>query len=299
MELTLEQRVSYIENHLGIVHDPPEPSEWEEIMRLHTDNVDTYAVPYTGFGNCTDWLPYQRGQDIRLRRIDGVDTTSQYYIRGTNYSKNGITHSTCHELFTGLYYSVFFKNGQMVKRHRYPMGEDRSLYLLNGTWYMFIRPAPHAERKMALQTSENFLDWSDPLPVRINGLAGREQSYNMTPFRVEEEWYAFVTVYDNAVNTVPPYAMNEHTLRPVLYKAVNNSLLEWSPMVTKDCEIITDIDIMQSVATPVVKDGNIYITTIESQRRHTDWCNMNERESKPYFTRVLKMSVANFKEKYL
>jgi len=295
----LDQRLLRVEQHLGFIEDP-EPSEWEEIMRLETPGVDTYAVPYTGFGNCGDWLPYQKGQEIRVRNIDGrdVDNSNQFYIRGTNYTVGNVVHSTMHELFTGLYYSVFFKNGTMIKRHRYPTGEDRSLHLDNGIWRMFIRPTPHSARKMALQTSNNFLDWTEPVPVRINGLAQYEQSYNMTPFKIGNDWYAFVTIYNNSPNTLPPYQHTEHTLRPALYKWVNGSLLDWSP-VGNDCDINTGLGIMQCVATPVVKDGNIYITTIESERRHTDWCNVNERESKPYFTRVLKMSVANFQQKYL
>lgn len=305
MTPTLEQldaRLLRVEQHLGFIEDP-EPSEWEEIIRLETAGVDTYALPYTAFGNLTDALYYQKGQEYRKRHLSGDDATTAIAIRGTNYVHMGKVYATCHRWFSGLPYSYFYIDGQAVATHRYPMGEDRTLYHDGSQWIMFIRSHPYYERKMSLQMSPDFRTWSAPQSVSIGRLAENERAYSMTPFKIDGEYYAIVNVYqlgDNGENEsqLPPYGSAEHTITPYLYQCMGH-IRDWQIVNESLFPSLVEPGLMQCFATPVVKDGFVYLTTIESKRKHTNWCNANESATKPYFSRVLKTSVTDFKRKFI
>lgn len=300
MTMTIEERVTYIENHLGIVHDPPTPTGWEELLRLQTPGVDTYAVPYTGYQHCGELIPYQKGNELKLYDMSLLRDFSfqSRFKRGSNVMKDDKVYSTYHKWFNGLPYSYFSINGTEVAAHRYPMGEDRTLFHDGERWHMFIRSHPYYDRKVSYQSSIDFRTWTEPAQVAFGFLFVNDRVYSFTPFKIAGRWYGIANVYrigNNGQNETqqPPYVEDEHTIAPVLYRA-DLFPSQWAFIASLPISICA-----QCFVTPVVQNDKIYLTTIESERRHTNWCNANENVAKPYYSRVLEMPLNDFKREYI
>lgn len=189
---------------------------------------------------------------------------SVFFFTSTSY--NGINFSAGTPMFT--------------------TGEDMSFILNNDSFYCYIRPdAPREDpiRKIGLMKSYDFNNWSPIKTIlwidsaEYNNVSSpdfRKQYYNISVFKIGTDWWAIANIYrigDSGfdVEQYPPYTADEHTIEPQLLYSSDG--INWKRTNNRQAFIPRRPGIMEIFGLPTVDNNTLWIYTIESERRHTNY----------------------------
>ena len=189
---------------------------------------------------------------------------SVYFYTSTSY--NGINFSTGAPMFT--------------------TGEDMSFMLNNDSFYCYIRPdAPREDplRKIGLMRSADFTNWSPVKTIlwidsadynNVNSPDFRKQYYNMSVFRNGADWWGLANIYRVGdagfdVEQYPPYSGDEQTIETQLLYSKDG--INWMRTNNRQAFIPRSPGIMEVFGLPTVDNNTLWIYTIESERRHTNY----------------------------
>lgn len=173
---------------------------------------------------------------------------------------------------------------------RFTSGEDMSFMINNDSFYCYIRPkAPREDpiRKIGLMKSKDFINWTPIQTIlaidsadynNVNSPDYRKQFYNMSVFKNGNDWWGLVNVLrlgDQGQDTeqLPPYNALEQTVETQLVYSTDG--INWKRTNNRKAFIPRVSGMMEVLGLPTVVGNNLYIYTIESQRRHTDYENAN------------------------
>lgn len=176
----------------------------------------------------------------------------------------------------------------------FPTGEDMSFIINNDSFYCYIRPeAPREDplRKIGILKSKDFANWTPMKTILwidstdyndVNSPDFRKQYYNFSVFKNGADWWALANIYrvgDQGfdVEQDPPYTEDEHTIEVQLLYSKDG--INWSRTNNREAFIPRSPGIMEVFGLPTVDNNTLWIYTIESERRHTnyDYENVNGR----------------------
>lgn len=197
---------------------------------------------------------------------------SVFFFTSTSY--NGINFSAGTPMFT--------------------TGEDMSFFQNNDSFYCYIRPeAPREDplRKIGLMRSSDFVNWT-PLKTilwidssdynDVNSPDFRKQYYNFSVFKNGNDWWGLANIYrvgdeGQDVEQNPPYEGDEQTIETQLLYSKDG--INWMRTNNRQAFIPRSPGMMEIFGLPTVDNNTLWIYTIESERRHTnyDYENVNGR----------------------
>ncbi len=168
----------------------------------------------------------------------------------------------------------------------FPTGEDMSFIINNDSFYCYIRPeAPREDplRKIGILKSKDFTNWSKMKTIlwidsadynNVNSPDFRKQYYNMSVFKNGADWWALANIYrvgDEGydVDQYPPYEGDEHTIEIQLLYSQDG--INWMRTNNRQAFIPRSPGIMEAFGLPTVDNNTLWIYTIESERRHTNY----------------------------
>ena len=173
---------------------------------------------------------------------------------------------------------------------RFYSGEDMTFTVVNDSFYCYIRPkAPREDlrRKIGLTKSKNFSDWTSIQTILaidssdfndINSPDYKKTLYNMSVFKNGADWWGILNVYrvgdlGQDVEQLPPYNTLEHTVEPQLVYSKDG--INWKRTNNRQAFIPRTNGMMEVFGLPTVVNDKLWIYTIESKRRHTDYESQN------------------------
>jgi len=251
----------------------------ELIADFTNDGIDTMIQPYTAFGNCGDYVYLAEGKELGRYNVMTGEKTETDLPNAVHYHHDGKVYSTAY-VWKQFPRSLFYIDGVLQDSYEYPVGQDRTLNRVNGEWLMYIRSHPYTDMSLSIQTSNDFADWSDLQPVTIEGIADDERVYSFAFVEIDGKHYGIGNVYK--FHPTDPYGDAEYSLTPNAFE-----ILDWNLISRrKEIDLIKNV---QVAMTPAMYDGGVYLSVIESARKHTTAANKFENVEKPYSSSIVRV----------
>lgn len=268
-------------------------------MNLGSGNADVYWFPYTPVkkvGGVFEMYYTWDGLLCYATSPTGKGWTFKNFVTcPSNESiikKNNTWYMGYHKRVLGktYFHTTSSSNGLTFPSgvSRFEAGEDMSFLVVNDSFYCYIRPdIPNVDplRKIGLMKSADFVNWSEITPIMWIDSADyenpaspdfRKQFYSMSVFRVGADWWALANVYrignlGQDVEHLPPYSGEEHTVDVQLLYSTDG--MNWQRTNNRGNFLQRAPGVMQVYGSPTLDGNKLYIYTIESERRHTDFEN--------------------------
>lgn len=244
-------------------------------------------MPHTCYGNTDNKIYIKSLSEHFVYDFDTNETYRTHLSNATHYHLNGRLYSTRHIWNVTHPISVFFIDGEEVSSYKDIPAHDRTLNHF-GEWEMYIRSYPLTDNKVYRQISSDFINWTSPKPVKLNGLAQNEMIYSFGNFKIGNQEYGIGNILTSGDPFHSPnYHGGEYKIYPRAFKQIDK--YEWNMLPVRFDDIVKDYE--QCFIGIVVKGEIAYMTTQESMRKHASYCNIHEMESKPVSSRIFEMPV--------
>ena len=246
-------------------------------------------MAHTCYGNCESKI-YIKSLSEHLAYDFSTDELYRTHVpNATHYHHKGHLYSVRHVWNGRFPISTFFIDAEEVSNYKDFPAHDKTLYHNGEEWIMYVRGWPRENNEISIQTSTDFVYWSNPRLVKIHGTFHHESIYSFGVFEVNKEMYAVANILTHGdVFHVPDYHAGEFKIYPKAFKEIEGA---WYVFTGINFDNIVG-NSEQCFINVCVKGDTAYITTQESMRKHTHYCNIHEMETKPMFSRIFEMPVS-------
>lgn len=263
------------------------------LKQFSKDRRDYYIMPHTCYGNTGSKVYIKSCAEHFVYDFETDETYRTHLPNATHYELNGRLYSTRHRWDMDYPVSIFFHDGEEIKTLPKFSAHDRTLYRNDiDEWEMFIRvwSSKREENYIAFQESSDFVNWRDPKRVTIKGLWQNEYPYSFGKFKIGEKFYGVCNIgtFGDVFHS-PNFHDEEYRIYPRGY--VLNDDSEWEVFEGLNFDWLKTETQQQLFVNVVIKGEVVYITTQESDRKHTAYCNIHEMEDKPVTSRIFELTL--------
>ncbi len=249
--------------------------------------IDYYIMPHSCYGNTGSKVYIKSLAEHFCYDFETDELYRTHLPNATHYLHEGHLYSTRHIWNVNHPISIFFIDGEECASLPGIPAHDRTLRRRNDEWEVCIRGFPHSKNYIAIQESADFVNWNNPRVQKINGLYESEQMYSFGIFEIDGEEYGIGNIFTKGDPFHSPnYHEHEYRVYARMFKKRDQ---QWF------LNGITFADLQegreQLALNICVKEGLVYLTTHDCNRKHATYCNMHEMKEKPVSSRILELSL--------